>query len=134
MSIEEQQAIKIEAYKEATRYIDNAKETLKKAGREGRVFKDVKYVRTAAGTAYNGVLLALEAWLRLKQADIPKGNKKSIDSYRSEIAKRDKKLLAETNAAYDSLHISGYYDGSHLVDNMTGGLAVAEDIISRIKP
>ncbi len=135
MSIEEQKAIKLESYREARRYLDNAKETLKKARKEGRIYKDVKYVRTAAGTAYCGALIALDAWLRLKEVtSLPRGKKKSIEWYRSEIAKRDKKLLAEMNAVYDSLHISAYYDGNSLADNMEGGLAVTEDIIDRIKP
>ncbi len=61
MSVEEQKAIKLESYREAMRYLDNAKETLQKAREEGRIYKDVKYVRSAAGIAYSGALLALDA-------------------------------------------------------------------------
>ena len=135
MSIDEQKAIKLETYREAMRYLDNAKETLQKARKDGRIYKDKKYVRTAAGTAYSGALLAIDAWLRLKEVTgLPKGKKKSIEWYRSEIAKRDKKLLADLNVVYDTLHISAYYDGNASSGNMADGLAFVEEIIDRIKP
>ena len=44
---------------EALRYIDNAKETLKKAQKENGIYKDKKYVRSASGTAYLGAIIAL---------------------------------------------------------------------------
>ena len=39
------------AYQEAMRYIENAKETLKLAGKDGQFFADEKYVKTASGIA-----------------------------------------------------------------------------------
>jgi hypothetical protein len=48
-------------YDEAYRYINNAKQTLKdKAGKKDGEYADVKYVQEAAGTAYIGVLFAIE--------------------------------------------------------------------------
>jgi hypothetical protein len=48
MSHEERQAIQTKAYTEAIRYMDNAKETLKKAGKEDYYYNDRKYVRMAS--------------------------------------------------------------------------------------
>lgn len=47
-------------YKEAMRYVENANETLKLAGKDGKFYIDQKYVRTACGTAYSGILVALD--------------------------------------------------------------------------
>lgn len=66
MSIEEKQKIKEHYYTEAIRYMDNAKETLKKAGKDGDFYNDRKYVRTATGTAYKGVLIALDGYFLLR--------------------------------------------------------------------
>ena len=43
MSIEEQQALKEKSYTEAMRYMENAKETLKKAVKEDDYYRDKKY-------------------------------------------------------------------------------------------
>jgi hypothetical protein len=112
MSIEQQEEIKQRAYAEVMRYMSNAKETLQRARKEDKYYADKKYVRTACGTAYNGVLLALETYLELKGVEIPKGRKhKSIEFYVASVAKLDGKLLKELHAAYRALHIDGYYEG-----------------------
>lgn len=133
MSIQEQNKIKEKYYNEAIRYMDNAKETLKKAGKEGKYYQDKKYVKTASGIAYNGVLTALDGFLLLKGIDKKKG-RKSIEWYQENIAKNDKKLNAELKNAYDILHLSGYYDGVTLVPVIQSGFEVAYDIIKRIEP
>jgi hypothetical protein len=47
MSIEKQELIKTKYYSEAIRYMENAKETLQKAGKEDKYYNDKKYVRTS---------------------------------------------------------------------------------------
>ena len=121
------------AYDEANRYIDNAKLTLKeKAGKKDGEYADIKYVQTAAGTAYVGVLLAIDEYLLRKE-----GNKftkpLSIEDYRKRIAKQNKKLLSLLNEAYGDLHISLYYHGIPSVRIMTNGLQTAKEIIEFIK-
>jgi uncharacterized protein (UPF0332 family) len=132
----EKQVFKKKSYQEALRYMDNAKEVLKKAGKEGIFYKDKKYVRMACGTAYNGILVALDAWLTLKGIEIPqeKGKRTSIDFYRQHIAKLDKKALSYVNNAYDVLHLYGYYDG--ILDSrvVNAGLDTAYELINKIKP
>jgi hypothetical protein len=46
--------------------MENARETLQKAGKSGRYYTDDKYVKAAYGIAYNGVLKALDGYLLLK--------------------------------------------------------------------
>ena len=66
MSIIEQQRLKEKYYGDAIRYINNAKDCLKKAQKEGMYYQDQKYVRMACGTAYSGMLVALDGFLQLK--------------------------------------------------------------------
>ena len=61
MSIQEQTETKTKYYREAIRYMDNAKDTLKKVSKED-YYKDDKYVKTACSIAYNGVLKALDCF------------------------------------------------------------------------
>ena len=133
MSIKEQTELKEKYYNEAIRYMENAKETLKKAGKEGRFYKDDKYVKTACGTAYNGVLKALDGYLKLKEVTPAKG-KKSIEYYRDNIVKIDKKLKDYLNNAYEILHISGYYEGVTSVKVISEGFELAYILIEKIKP
>ncbi len=133
MSTTEQQAVKSTYYNEAMRYMDNARETLKKAGKEGRYYLDDKYVKTACGIAYNGVLKALDGYLTLKEIEKKKG-RKSIEYYQEQVGKLDKKLGADLHNAYVILHLAGYYDGLTLVPTIQDGFQVAEDIIKRIEP
>lgn len=134
MSTQEQQAIKKNYYKEALRYMTNAKDSLKKAGKEGKFYKDEKYVKTACGTAYNGVLKALDGYLLLKNVESSKGSRKSIEYYQRSIAKLDKKVLVKLNNVYSILHLSGYYDGITSVPVVEDGFEIAYDIIDKIKP
>ena len=133
MSIDEQTQVKQTYYNEAIRYMNNAKETLQKAGKEDRFYIDSKYVKTACGTAYNGVLMALDGYFKLKEIPKKKG-RKDIDFYKSTITTIDKKLLSYLNNAYDILHLSGYYDGITSVKVVKEGFDMAYTIIEKIKP
>ncbi len=133
MSVLEQYELKTKYYNEAIRYMDNAKETLKLAGKEDRFYCDKKYVKTACGTAYNGVLEALDGYFLLKNVKLPKG-KKSIEYYRDNVTKIDRKLMNYLNNAYEILHVSGYYEGVTDVKTITSGMELAKIIIEKIKP
>ena len=135
MSTQEQQTLMEKYYGEATRYMDNAKECLKKAKKEDNYYLDPKYVRMACGTAYNGVLLALDCFLTLRGIDSPKGKKrKSIEYYQENISKIDKKILNTVNSTYEILHLWGYYDGITSVKVVKEGFDEADKIIDKIKP
>ena len=135
MSIQEQQTIKKKYYHEATRYMDNAKECLRKAKKEGKYYQDPKYVKMACGTAYSGLLVALDCFLILKDGYKHKRKvRKSIDYYQENITRIDKKMLNYLNGAYKILHLSGYYDGIEDVDVINIGFQTANTIIEKIKP
>ena len=135
MDREAQNALLSKEYAEAIRYMNNANDTLQKARKDGNHYIDKKYVKTACGTAYNGVLLALDAWLALKGIpEPPKKQRKSIKFYMSNIAQIDKKLAAGMEDVYDILHLSGYYDGITNVKVIAEGFDTAYEIIEKIKP
>jgi len=140
MTIKEQEHIKQKGYEEAMHYIANAKDNLKLARRDGRFFEDTKYVSSASGIAYRGVLKALDTWLQLKGVEVPKnvdrskGKGISIDFYRAHLAKMDKKLLKDLNGVYESLHLYGYYDCCKMTWIIDGGFEIVDDILKRIKP
>jgi hypothetical protein len=133
MAIVDQNKIKTKYYTEAIRYMDNAKETLKKAGKEDRFYIDKKYVKTACGTAYNAVLLALDGYLLLKGIEKKKG-RKDIDFYKESVSCLDKKLLNYVEEAYNILHVYGYYDGIRDTKIISSGFEMAYVIINKIKP
>jgi hypothetical protein len=144
MTMQEQEHIKQKEYAHAMRYMANAKDALKKAGQDGRHFKDSKYVSSASGIAYKGTLVALDAWLLLKGVKLPKSTReakngksekgKSIIFYRKVLTNLDKKLLDDLDEAYKYLHLDGYYDGVLSIKIIDSGFDAATDIINRIKP
>jgi len=135
MSIQEQQQTKEKYFNEAMRYMDNAKEYLKNAKKEGNIYYDPKYVKTACGTAYSGLLVALDGYLILKGLHKPKGKeRKSIEYYQRNLTGENKKMLAQLNIAYQNLHLSGYYDGTQSVNVVKEGFDYAYGLIDKIKP
>jgi hypothetical protein len=135
MSIQEQQEVREKYYGEAMRYMDNAKECLKKAKKEGSYYNDQKYVRMACGTAYSGLLVALDCFLILKGIHKPKGKeRKSIEYYQKNLTGENKKMMNHLNSAYKILHLSGYYDGVENVKVIKEGFDEACTIIEKIKP
>ncbi|MDR2693726.1 MAG: DUF5618 family protein [Chitinispirillales bacterium] len=136
MTLEEQNAVLSAEYTESVRYMDNAKETLRKAEKQDDgYYRDDKYVRTACGTAYLGVLRALEMWLVLKGIEIPdKKKRKSIEFYEYSVAQVDKKMLVRLKSAYNVLHLEGYYRGETRVKTIESGFDAAYEIIDKIKP
>jgi len=134
MSINEQQALKEQYYNEAIRYMNNAKECLSKAKKEGNFYHDPKYVKMACATAYSGLLVALDGFLRLKDIKPKAKDRKSIEFYQNNITKIDKKMLDYLNSAYKVLHLWGYYDGIDSVSMLKEGFDHAYKIIETVKP
>jgi len=136
MTILEQQSTKRKGYTEAMRYIANAKDYLQKAGMDSNgYYQDKKYIRTACGTAYNGVLEALCTYIELKHPDALKSDEpQTIDFYRKHLAKDNKSILKTLNSVYSILHISGYYKGEEDSNTIKIGFKRAKEIIDLIKP
>ena len=120
-------------YLESMRYIDNARQQLKQAGKEDNFYVDEKYVKTACGTAYSGALKALDFLFDIRNIDKKRG-RKSIEFYRTILATIDKKLLKLINSAYTILHLSGYYEGETGIKIIEDGFDYAILIINALKP
>ncbi len=133
MSVVEQLEIKTKYYNEALRYMDNAKKSLKDAGKEDNYYLDDKYVKTACGTAYVGVLKALDGYFILNGVEKRKG-RKSIQYYESTLTNIDEKMLNYLNSAYRVLHLEGYYEGETRISTIQSGFEAGYDIIEKIKP
>jgi len=134
MSVNEQEKIKEKYYNEAMRYMENAKECLKKAQKEDNYYHDSKYVKMACGTAYSGILVGLDGFLQIKDIK-PKGKeRKSIEYYQRNITMIDKKMLDVLNSAYEVLHLWGYYDGITDSRVLKVGFENAKTLIDKIKP
>ena len=114
---------------EAYRYIDNAKEILRdKAQKDDKYYKDSKYVKMAGNTAYNGVLVALDGLLGVK-----KKGRKSVEWYKEELGKLDKKIGNAFSIVYNTLHLDMGYDGLLSVKIANIGFEEAEVIINWVE-
>jgi len=136
MTNDEQNLFLSKEYAEAIRYMDNAKEILKRAEKQDDgQYKDEKYVRMACGTAYLGVLIALDAWLTLKGVKIPvKRKHTNINFYLTNVGGLDMKMLGHLNSAYNILHLDGYYRKETSIKSIEAGFDEAYYIIGKIKP
>ncbi len=111
---------------EATRYIDNAKDILKdKANKTDGYYRDKKYVKMAGHTAYTGILVALDSFFGLK-----KKGRKSVEWYKEELGKVDKKISLAFSTAYSLLHLEMGYDGVPNAKVAKLGFEEAEKIIN----
>ena len=123
--------------KESLRYLQNAKEILSKSGIEDNRYTDEKYVKSACGVAYLGVLKVIDEYLQ-KKGLIKKELPKSVDAYREALRKylsiHNGKLLREFDTLYDELHIAGYYRGDlRHVDVVKAALKAAKGFIEKIR-
>ncbi|MBI5327088.1 MAG: DUF5618 family protein [Deltaproteobacteria bacterium] len=122
--------------REALRYLDNAKEILGKSPIEDNTYLDIKYVKTACGVAYLGVLEAINEVL-LKKGFTKKELPKKVEEYRKALQKHvsahNGKLLREFEMLYDALHIAGYYRGLiYNTDAIKDYLKAAKDFIGKL--
>jgi hypothetical protein len=117
------------------RYLANAKDTLSKAGIEDNRYLDIKYVKSACGIAYLGVLKAIDEYL-LRQGLHPKDLPKKVEEYQKALKKHsvhNGKMLGQFNALYDELHVAGYYRGMlHHVDMVKSALKIAADFVHKL--
>jgi len=97
--------------REAERYLQNARLILSdKAEKDGDCYNDSKYVRMAGNTAWNGVLIALDAVLKMRE-NLKRGQRLDFKDYQDAIAKKDSKMPRILYNAYKLLHLSLGYDG-----------------------
>ena len=120
-------------YNEAMRYIDNAKEQLKLAHKDGDYYIDEKYVKSACGIAYSGAIKALDFFFDIRKVE-NRRRRKSIEYYRTMLGKMDNKLKDNLNTTYNILHLAGYYDGEKDISVIEAGFKNALTVIAALKP
>jgi hypothetical protein len=122
---------------EPARYLNNAKEILSKSPIEDEYYVDDKYVKSACGVAYLGVLKAIDELL-LKRGVTRKELPKKVEEYRKALQKHasihNGKLVRQFEDIYDELHIAGYYRGIlHSVATVKAALKTAESFIKKME-
>ena len=116
--------------KEAERYLDNAKQILsEKAGKEGYFYSDPKYVRMAGNTAWNGILIALDATLDLR-IKLKKNARPDVHDYQKALLSKDKNMYPFFTSAYETLHKSMGYDGVLKYKVVQSGMEDAKMLVS----
>ncbi len=123
--------------REALRYLENAKETLGKSSIEDNLYTDEKYVKSAFGIAYLGVLKAIDEYL-LNKGLIKKELPKKVEEYEKALKKhlsvRNGMLLKQFHALYNELHIAGYYRGNLFhVEAVKAIFKAAKDFIEKLR-
>lgn len=117
------------------RYLANAKEALAKAGIEDNRYVDIKYVKSACGIAYLGVLKAIDDYLIKQGVDKEKLPKK-VEEYEKSLKKysvHNGKLSGQFNVLYHELHIAGYYRGDQRgVNTLKAIMSTAKDFVSKL--
>ena len=123
--------------KEPLRYLENAKEILGRSPIEDNRYIDEKYVKSACGIAYLGVLKAVEEYLLRRgvtRRDLPKKVEEYEKALKKYAAVHNGKLLREFTDLYDELHIAGYYRGMlHRVDTVKSALKGAKEFIEKLR-
>ncbi len=101
------------------------------------IIVDDKYVKSACGVAYLGVLRAIDELL-LKRGVTKKELPKKVEEYRKALQKHasihNGKLVRQFEDIYDELHIAGYYRGIlHSVATVKAALKTAESFIKKME-
>ncbi|MFZ8846028.1 MAG: DUF5618 family protein [Candidatus Hydrothermia bacterium] len=128
----------------AKRYLENAKEDLKKAkvDRKVGIYIDIKYISKASGTAYLSALEALKAlFINYKILDEKemkeKLNKVEMYDYYlkkvSQIGKDRDVLLKLFDEVYKILHLGGYYRELQSKKSIDDGFEKAQKIIKIVE-
>jgi len=123
--------------RESLRYLQNAREILRKTPVEDNIYTDIKPVREACSTAYLAVLIAIDEYLKKKGVSEDK-LPQSVDGYRQALkrylAVRNGKLMREFERIYRELHIAGYYRGLLSgTDTVKDAMKAARTFIEKIK-
>lgn len=113
--------------REAERYLQNARQILsEKAEKDGDYYNDGKYVKIAGNTAWNGVLVALDAVLGVRKG-LKKKQRPEFKNYQAAIAKKDSKMNRPLLNAYELLHKSLGYVWCYSLQGSTGQFGSGKD-------
>lgn len=115
--------------RKAERYLQNARKILsEKAEKDGDYYNDTKYVKQAGHTAWCGVLMALDAVLKVRE-NLKKGQRIEFKDYQAALSKVDNKMTRPLLSAYNLLHKSLAYDGINCFRVVQDSLNQAQVII-----
>ena len=123
----------IEAFQEAKRYFENAKENLSQSPIEYNRYKDKKYIKEASAMGYLAALSAIDGWL-LSAGTTKDKLPTSIEEYEKATRKipHNGKLMSALGTVYENLHIFGYYRGGVDVEMIKSGFSKAKLIIDTL--
>lgn len=115
---------------EARRYLQNAKQTLRKVPVKYGLYTDAKYVREASGIAYLATLKAIDSYLISKgwrNDELPS----SIEGYwkAKKSIPHNGEFTTHLTRAYQLLHRNDYYEGTTAEETIKGGIYSVEQII-----
>jgi Domain of unknown function (DUF5618) len=123
--------------RESLRYLENARELLRKSPMEDDTYTDIKYVQEGCATAYLAILKAIDEYLigkGIETRDLPQ----SVDGYREMLRKylpvHNGRLTREFEKLYKLPHIAGCYRG--LLDDVSvvrDAFRVATKFIEKIR-
>jgi len=100
--------------KEPIRYLENARELLRKSSIEDGYYTDKKYVKSACGVAYLAILEAINEYLiarGLTKKELPKKVEEYEKALKKYASAHNGKLARQFDILYEELHIAGYYRG-----------------------
>ncbi|HTR44412.1 MAG TPA: DUF5618 family protein [Thermodesulfovibrionales bacterium] len=122
--------------REALRYLHNARDLLRKSPVEEGYYTDRKYIKSALGVAYLGVLEAINEYL-LSSGVAKKELPKKVEEYEKALKKyasaHNGKLSKQFDYLYEELHIAGYYRGLlHKAETVKAALKGAEEFIRKL--
>ena len=89
-------------------YFDNAKEQIVKAQKVNNEYTQNKYVRSACGTLYLGLLIIMDEILFFYNQSLQRGEK-NYANYMAKIKKLNQSWAKSYQDAYNLLHLKGYY-------------------------
>ncbi|MBE0427328.1 MAG: DUF5618 family protein [Nitrospirae bacterium] len=123
--------------KEAIRYMENAKKILSNSPVEDNVYTDIKYVKSACGVAYLGVLKAIDEYLLSKgltAKELPRKAEEYEKALQKYASVHDGKLLKQFDRIYNELHIAGYYRGLLKgADTVKDAIKAAKEFINKLR-
>lgn len=123
--------------KEPLRYLENAKQILGKSPIEDGYYTDKKYVKSACGIAYLGVLEAISEYLLargVQKKELPKKAEEYEKALKKYASVHNGKLPKQFDYLYEELHIAGYYRGMlHRVNIVKEALKGAKEFIEKLK-
>ena len=116
-------------FEQALRCIDNAEAELKKSGKSGNYYTNKKYIKTAGGIAYAGILQATKQYIALSGVVVSDDERE----IKRALAMLNRRLVEPFNHFYSYLYFSVHLHGNSNVRNLTEVLKEVREFIAILK-